>query len=225
MSIVPADPSLAASQPVTTNLHGNAPLPVTTSLPPGVTRNMIFPEGRSRTQSTKPFPRPKPGEDYGVAVYGHLVSEGLRQLNTALHTHGVTLEHDDLAAILREYAYLKLGPMYSLEYQGSVDAKSRTLDVEHHVSGAARDALALWDPEFITRVRERASKGGQRSRRGPSITVGDLKRVEGLSAAEAAWVLGCSDRTIKRRRRDLREQDQSNDLNTYLLRLLEEYDD
>jgi cobalamin biosynthesis Mg chelatase CobN len=77
-------------------------------------------------------------------------------------------------------------------------------EAEELAQDVAAFALNSWDPAFFTTAAERGRRGGQKSRRGKNYTQADLAAVEGLSKADAAAKLGCSESTIARLRREAR---------------------
>ncbi len=69
---------------------------------------------------------------------------------------------------------------------------------------AAEYALDVWDEEVVLRIRSRARNGGLKSKRSKSITMDMVAPYRDLTSVEAAKALGCSPRTVQRRRAELK---------------------
>lgn len=91
-------------------------------------------------------------------------------------------------------------------------ARSKDVRMDHGtlwktIESAAIFALAEYDPTYHARMASLGARGGRRSRRGPSFTTDQLRALEGLSIAEQAKALGCTERTVSRARARLKREE------------------
>lgn len=101
----------------------------------------------------------------------------------------------------------KLQPVSGYErfHSGMRKATAITDDeVERWARSAAEFALSEFDPEYRQKRQAWGAKGGRTSKRKPLYTWADFLKVERLSHAEAAQVLGVSVSTVRRMRADFR---------------------
>lgn len=67
---------------------------------------------------------------------------------------------------------------------------------------AAMYACQMWEPDHFEKQARRGAKGGAVSKRKPTYTRADARRVDGLTHEEAAEVLKVSVSTVRRMRKD-----------------------
>lgn len=72
---------------------------------------------------------------------------------------------------------------------------------ERYAHRAAVFACDVWDPWHFEKQARRGAKGGRKSKRKPTYTHADAKRVWGLTHEEAADVLGVHVSTVRRMRK------------------------
>lgn len=131
-----------------------------------------------------------------------------RLAGTELYRHFRTGEviptADELADWLDAKAWPKVRS-FVVDYQSNASKGQWTgTQYRRQLERAAAFCLENYDPVpiFI-----RASRGGQRSRRGKKYTIVDLMPLDGLSAREQAEKIGCSVRTVRRLRAELQVYD------------------
>lgn len=72
--------------------------------------------------------------------------------------------------------------------------------IERYAERAAAYTVEVWRPDYFEMQAKRGEKGGRKSKRKPMYTYADFLKVEGLTHAEAAAMLGVSVMTVRRMR-------------------------
>ncbi|TFD61196.1 helix-turn-helix domain-containing protein [Cryobacterium sp. Hh7] len=198
-------PSAELSQGVQTNLdvrQGGNTTKSKNYTPEGIQTNLDFPH---RQQGFR-FPFPRPHVDFNKQIYRYLLREGLKELNSRFHSeigHEIPSLEDlstQFLEIIHEKGSKHIHP--DLDTDGLEDPTGITYsNAERIANNAALAVLDYWDESYIPKKRAEGRKGGLTSKRPPKYTQDDLHRTQGLSKAQAALLLGCSESTISNLRR------------------------
>lgn len=175
--------------------------------PRGARRGARFPRARLGYAKAKVLDSGefRPRKTHEGDLYRYLLVLGLRAMND-LHAVGSHLpDAEALGEALLTVIYERGQVWHEHDRQSGGGVGIRSDKAERVAEGAAARVIEFWHPRFIHDKRRKGAAGGRRSRRGPTWTVEHLKAVEGLSVAKAAAALGCSESTIKRLKRELRD--------------------
>lgn len=170
----------------------------------------------NRTQLRAPTPPRKAGHRSLFArMNWHLRRLARRALDEwFIHGHDAPAV-DDLAAALAAYVWAEHGKLIHYREPGG-DPLGRSAPrwlagddaVRRVAASAAGYALRRWNPLDVMRRQLASAAGGRRSRRGASkvtvVNLGRLRDLQGLTAAQQARELDCSERTIYAMRAQLR---------------------
>ncbi|WP_143109867.1 hypothetical protein [Agromyces sp. CF514] len=150
-------------------------------------------------------------EDYTYRLNRYLCRVGQDVLNYQFHVVGSALPPtlDEFTRTLLEVLESKarIQDDYTRATSGKDPLSISYATAERLSRSAAEYVSEMWDPAFYSKAAARGHSGGLKSRRGPKYTPSDLARVEGLTKAQAAVELGCSESTIARLRRAPRSLD------------------
>ncbi|QYF74134.1 hypothetical protein [Cryobacterium sp. PAMC25264] len=152
----------------------------------------------------------RPGaKTFNGEVYGYICQLGADLVNDSFHLQGSPLmpTHDELATYLLKILESQFDISSLYDFSGTKTPSTLTdSDAAGMADRAAAFTLREWDPYYYTKKSMAGSIGGSRSKPRPRLTVADLRRVDGMTKAEAAKKLKTSTATIGRLRAKQRDR-------------------
>lgn len=137
-------------------------------------------------------PLPRKYWDHSTKVIRWMGRNALRRLRQYYDAQAIFPDHETLSGWILDIAY-DTNAINEFDFD----------KLDNMAQSAAEYALDVWDEEVILRIRSRARSGGFASKRTKTITVAMVAPYRDLTSKDVATKLGCSTRTVQRRRAEL----------------------